>query len=76
MGLNLKAILLKRRHVYGRRNSMQGESKAEEDAKDATYLLNSELNIFLLLSEFHLLPTKFFHRGKYDSLKLNCFLEE
>ena len=50
---------------------MQGQSKAKEDAKDATYLLNSEL-IFLLLSEFHLLPTKFFPRGKYDSLKLNC----
>ena len=75
MGLNLKSILLKRKHVYRRHNNMQGQSKAKEDAKDATYLLNSEL-IFLLLSEFHLLPTKFFPRGKYDSLKLNCFLEE
>ena len=55
---------------------MQGQSKAKKDAKDATYLLNSELNIFLLLSRFHLLPIKFFHRGKYDNLKLNCFLEE
>ena len=76
MGLNLKSILLKRKHVYGRYNNMQGQSKAKKDAKDATYLLNSELNIFLLLSKFHLLPIKFFHRGKYDNLKLNCFLEE
>lgn len=48
MGLNLKSILLKRKHVYRRHNNMQGQSKAKEDAKDATYLLNSEL-IFLFV---------------------------